>query len=1022
MILNSRQRLFKISALLLILFTPAFHTVHAQDAAYYNQKIADEFLKRIGKGFDQADTFMEETGILEKELDLRGMPDGEILIFDIVIPPRLKVEGNVFAEISGDTVLISLRDLISVLEFPIEYDADTRTFSGWYLSESKRYVFDFDSGLITSNGTEFKLPQNAIILDEDVMAPIDTIEEWFGMDIDTDIATQRLILDPDIAFPATKRFERRKKSFTRNNREPASLPRYDTEDYDWIDVPVADITTRTRYREAKNRDTELETFANVRTAGEFMKGALTTNSAFNDEDGLFSARVTYLQESADPELLGSLKARRFEVGDLTPTRLPITGNASPETGIRITNRDPLVNFTLPSTRIEGYYFPNWDIELYRNNSLVSFQETDQEGYYAFENVSLFSDRNFFRIVAYGPQGEVREEVINIPYDRNKLAESGAIYDLSLTFQDRQFYLQNERESEDQNTPHLVGFYEIPILEQSALRLGGRYRQEDGDDKAYASAALSTSYKEALINAGVATDEQGEAKTELSATRQFGFHRARADLDVSTDGYDPDGDGDIVTVFSNRYSFEGPLNIDFGISPRYAANFRYDVNSNNDAIRSGNVTVNTQFNRFGFNQDLDFVDSDLQEDGAEYGGTSAITGYYGRSLFRGLAQYDFKPDTDLELLSAFWKYRFNNTLDSQLDINHSFQDDETTRYSGQLNWRLDEAIITPRVSYGSDGDFETTLNTRFSLAQEPVSGDLIMTRDTLTNFGTLSALVYLDKDGNYEFDGDDEPIDNARIIAPQNSGGGFTNADGLAYLTRFRPSLVTDIYLDNSSLSDPFWISGTKGHSVMPRTGNNIYMEFPVHFSGEVDGTAYKKYADGRTEPLSNIGIALYNMYGEMEQKTLTGPDGFYLFSLIPPGKYYLDVTSKSVGKNFGRPLPKMLEIDYDGTILYAQDIILVENTPDVPFKFKSSTDSEDNQQRIALNLGEFESPLMSAYTWRKLSKNFSYYLGGGQKIDSDDNTLRVLLPENTLSSGYQRCSGLVKGGEVCEVEIYLAGK
>lgn len=995
---------------------------YAQNAAYYNQKIAEEFLNRVQSGFEEADEFMKESGIIEKPLDLRGLPEGELLIFDIIIPPRLEVEGVVFGEISGDTILISLRDFISVLQFPIEYDSSAQIFDGWFLTENNRFRFQINDGVISTHGNEYRLSDNAMITDDDILVPLGDMKEWFEMDIDVDISTQRLVLDPITPFPATKSYERRQKKYSRNRKEPPSLPRYDKEDYGWFEVPAVDVTTRSRYRDTDIQGSELDNFANIRTAGEFLKGALTTNTAINDDDGIFSARVTYLQESADPELLGSLKARRFELGDLTPTRLPITGNAGPETGVRITNADPLVNLTLPSTRIEGYYFPNWDIELYRDNSLLSFQETDEEGYYAFENVPLFSDRNFFRIVAYGPQGEIREEVINIPYDRDRLAESGGVYDISLTFQDRQFYERDEPDSIDRNEPHLVGFYEIPIMERSALRVGGRYRQEEGEDKVYASAALSTSFKEALINAEVATDEQGEARTELSATRQFGAHRARMDLDVSTDEFDPGNNATKVNVFSNRYNFEGPLGVGIGISPRYSANFRYDVDSDNNTSKGGNVTFNTQFQRFGLNQSFGYSDNDLDVDGANYGGTTALTGFYGKNLFRGIAQYDFKPETELELLSAFWKYRFNSELDSQLQIDRDFGENKETRYSGQLNWRLDEAIITPRVSYDTNGDFETTLNTRFSIAKEPLTNDLILTRDTLTNFGTLSALVYLDKDGNYQYDGDDEPIDNARIMAPQNAGGGFTDKDGIAYLTRFRPSLITDIYLDNASLSDPFWISAKKGHSIMPRTGNNIYMEFPVHISGEIDGTVYKRSRNGESKVASNISVALFNMYGELEQKTVTGPDGFYLFSLVPPGKYYLGINSKSLDSGYGRPVPKLVEIGYDGTIIYAQDLFISEGVPDIPFSIKKAEGNALYKQQVSLNLGDYESPLMSAYTWRKLANNFSYYLGGAEKIENNiDNTLRVALPENSLSSGFQRCHGLVKGGEYCEVEIYLAG-
>ena len=988
-----------------------------------NKKIVDEFLSRIQKGFGDADRFMEDKGILEKRLDLRGLPDGEALILDIIIPPRLAVEGIVFAEISNQAVLVSFRDFISILQFPIDYDPETNVYSGWYLKEANSFRFDLGTDLISSKGQEYRLSDLSKVQEDDIMVSLDDIEQWFQMEIEVDISTQRLTLNPTDPFPATRRFERRKKNYARGFKKKPELPRYDSDGYDWIETPVADITTRSNYTKRDNGNSDFDHTINIRTAGEFLKGNLSTNTSINDEDGLFSARITYLQESADPELLGSLGARRFEVGDLSPTRLPITGSAAPETGVRITNADPLVSFTLPSTRIEGYYFPDWDIELYRENSLLAFQETDSEGYYVFESVPLFSNRNFFRIVAYGPQGEVREETINIPYDRDRLAESGGVYDISLTFQNRQFYRRDESSDEDLDTPHVVGFYEVPIFEKSALRVGGRYRQEDGEDKFYASAALSTSFQDALLNAEIATDDEGALKSELSAVTQFGPHRARVDLDLATDNYSPNTSDSSVNILSNRYNVEGPLGLPFGLSPRYNANFRYDINSDNEVSKSGFFTVNTQLKGFGFNQSFNYSDSDTSSEDASYGGTTALTGFYNRHLFRGIAQYAFEPESDLESLTALWRYQYNSALDSQLQVDHAFDEDDEdlTSYSARLNWRTDEAVITPSVSYNSEGDVEALLNTRFSIAKAPNDNGFIMTRDSLTTFGNLTALVFLDKNGDFAFNSGDEPIQNAKIMAPQNSGGGFTNDKGIAYITRFRPSLITDIYLDNSSLQDPFWISATDGHSVMPRTGNNIYMEFPVHVSGEVDGSVYFRDLDGTVKSARNIKLALYNMLGELEMETTTGPDGFYLFSLIPPGRYYMMISDKSIGSDYGRPLPQLVEFNHDGTILYEQDFYIEQGRPDVPIKIRAAASESTESQTLALNLGEYNSTLMTAYQWRKLTKNFSYFLGGSTRVsDETDHVLRVSLPESHIYSGYQRCSGLVQAGNFCELEVYLA--
>ena len=568
-----RKRLVYIKDLIYIIFIAVFLLTppcYAETPEKISTKaLSLEFLSRIKKGFAEADKFMKKTNIQKGKIDLRGMPEGEILILSLTIPPRLLVEGAVFGEVRNNTVVISLKDFITILNLPIEYNDDTREFSGWFIREDKTFQLNLNNPVIFSDGRNYTLSNKAVLQDEDVLVPISDIELWFNTDIDTDLSSQKLSLYPAHPFPATERHERRNNDIRSTKLAPPSMPRH-LDQYDLIDFPVVDVNTRTNFRRPAEGESDTRQSLNIRTAGEFAYGALMSNLSLDNENNLSSVRLSYLQESADPEILGPLKARRFEMGDITPTSIPIIGGASPEMGVRVTNVDPLVNLTQATTKVEGYFFPNWDVELYRENSLIEFKETDEEGYYSFENVPLLSDRNLFRLVAYGPQGEVREETINVPYDRNRLSEegSGGAYDVSFTIQDKQTYQKQESQSPDKDTYHIAGLYELPVLENSALRLGARYRQEQGKDKLYASAGVSTAYKGAQVNAQIATDEKGELRSELSAIRPFGPHRARVDLDLSTDGYDPGQTSSVVRILSNRYNIEGPAPFNIGDNLRY----------------------------------------------------------------------------------------------------------------------------------------------------------------------------------------------------------------------------------------------------------------------------------------------------------------------------------------------------------------------------------------------------------------------------------------------------------------------
>jgi len=1020
--------------------TSAYANEPSERAVVLEQTVLKSFVQKMRNNYSRANSFMRDAGIEEDRFDLRGLPDGELLILDVKLPDGIQIDGTVLGEVYNRQIYVSLRDLISILEFPIEYDAQTQNFSGWYIRENRRFNLDKASGIVTSNATEYKIGSDILVKEDDLYFPLSSYESWFNLKLIPDVGTQVVNLDANPPLPIMERFRRRQFEERRNNRKPASLPRGD-DSYDLLGVPQADVSLRSSYRNPENSDPTRRQDVNIRTSGEFAYGTLSTNIAADSLEQVTNVRATYLRESAYPELLGPLKARRFELGDVQPTRVPITGGAPPETGMRITNTDPLVSQTLPSTKISGYIFPGWDVELYRENSLLAFSETDENGYYSFDNVQLFSNRNFFRVVAYGPQGEVREENVNVPYDPNREATDGGIYDVSLSLQNRQFYQKFDSVDEDRNTPHFVGFFEKPITDNAALRLGARYREENGENKAYASAGVTSAIAGALVNATVASDEQGELASEMVLSRQFGPHNFRTGLDLATDNYNPGSNGGAVQVFSNRYNLEGPLPFSLGDRPRYSAAFNYAENSNGDSNYNGRVNLNTRYKRLGINQALRYSDGGNFDDGAEIASDTAVTGIVGKNTYRGRMQYNFAPEAELDSLFASWRRRIKPELETQLELGHTLEDD-LTRLSGQLNWRPEFATISPRVSYDSRGNVEATLNTRFGVSRVPDTGEFIFSRDFVANSGSISAFVFLDKNGNQLFDGEDEPIPNARVQTPQNARGGDTNDEGVAFIAKLRPNIITDVFVEQGSLEDPFWIPGAEGVSIMPRTGVNVRVDIPVHISGEIDGVVYAKKPNGTSIPLRNLTLQLQNEDGIVEQSVYSGPDGFYLFSLVPPGRYTLTVADQGLPNDVRRPRPQFIEIGYDGTTIFGNDIILDAGQRDIPSEIIANLDDyraqhphidfSQNNYEIALNLGAYKSRLLTSFMWYRLKTRYGAILRDTQLYvppsqsyalpKTGEHTLRVGLKSENIDDAYNRCRALVARDLYCKVEIYPTAK
>lgn len=365
--------------------------------------LARDFLTRISAGFKRADQQLAKVG--GPETDSSGLPEGELLFFQVRLSKKMILDAPLLGRIQQGQVALSFRDFLSAFEFPIVLDADTGAATGWYIRQNKSFSLNMATREVRTDHGSFTLSEGIKIEDDDFFVPYQELGHWFGLKIKPVTSSLILFVESPIPLPIEERLARSQRDLKTSRRSPPSLPP-GPESRQALDFPFIDVATRSGYRkDGTSGETRNDHSASIRTSGDFAYGTLNTQAQLEKEEKLRSLRVNYRRDLLEGELLGPLKARRFEIGDVSSVRLPITGGAQ-EQGVRVTNIHPLRNFTRPSTTINGSTFPGWDVELYREDQLVAFQSVGDDGLYNFENVDLFSSDNNFRIVMYGPQGEI----------------------------------------------------------------------------------------------------------------------------------------------------------------------------------------------------------------------------------------------------------------------------------------------------------------------------------------------------------------------------------------------------------------------------------------------------------------------------------------------------------------------------------------------------------------------------------------------------------------------------------------
>ena len=1003
-----------------------------------NALLAKKLIESIAKKFEEAD----KAYLYKKDpnaAQIAGFEEGEDLLFSIRLKNNIVLDTTVLARIHNGELLISLRELILALEFPIEFNAQTGKANGWYIREDKKFSLDIPARRASSDTGQYTLPQNILVEDNDIFLSTDELGKWFGISLKPRISSLDIALESSTPLPVEERLARRGLNPNRLDIGPPVQPALVDENAS-KDYPLVDVSTQMSYTKPGDqlvtRREGFEGSAFIRTSGDIAGGTLTTQSSLNHEDRLTNVRATYIQQSLEPELLGPLEARRYELGDVNMPVIPLRTRTQAGLGARITNAHPLRNTLRPSTEIRGTTFPGWDVELYRNEQLVSIQTVSDDGVYLFEDVDLFSNENNFRVILYGPQGEIREEEIAIPVDNKRLSTDGSAYDIAVLAQDTQTYQidkYKDKDNEDRGAAALTAVYELPVGKSSAISTGFETSQEEGNQHFVGHAGLSTSVAGTLLNLDTAVDQDGELAAQLVARRDLGAHKIRNETKIATDKFGLVSNS--VTrndVFSNRLNLNGPLGFDWGMRPRYGLGMAHAVEADGDLRQNYNTTLSANvFRRLNLNQQFEFATTTGERED-DLNSVTTLTGSLGKNRLRMISNYKIKPDSGLQNVTLDYRRPLTEDLDFNLNVLHE-PNPKLTEGTLQLDWQAGFANISPSVSYDTNKELVAMLNTRFGIARDPLSKDIRSFDTNITSSGGVSAFVFLDKNGDNIFNGDDEPIEGAILEAPQNGGRSTTDEKGYAFFTRLVSMKPTDIFVQQDSLPDPFWVSTYQGFSIIPREGHITAIEFPVHMGGEIDGGVYLVNSAGENVSMRGISLSLYDLSGRKVKSTFSESDGFYLLDKVPPGRYYLVVDNKSFDGNYARPKPQPILIKTNGSTIYGNNVYLRDSGPDVAVNFYANAEdlkidpSTLHGRSLFLNLGSYKSQLTLGLAWFKIRSIFKRELKDMELLEmpseslpdqkSNNYVLRVLALSDDMSDAYNKCKVLQANGQTCSVEV-----
>lgn len=827
------------------------------------------------------------------------------------------IDQTVFAYGDGQTIQLPLSEVARALEFNIQVDPEKGQASGWFLSENRTFHLDATKRTITVNGTPFPWDERRISVgDGDIFIDSQLLAAWLPINFDTSLGELTVNLQPREPLPQQLRLEREQQraSLTGNRDMPLKHALIDSP-YEKFSMPIVDVALSSGL-DTTDGNKGLRLSHSIQAEGDLAHMGAKVFVSGQEEEALETARFKLERIDHGAGLLGPLHARQVAVGDITPTALPGLNRPGVERGLAITNATAKRSRDFDTTSFEGNMLPGWDVELYQNGSLIQSTRTGIDGRYRFEDVPVYFGPNTFQLLGHGPQGQKRvieEKTINV--GTGMLAPGVFEYSLSASQRkDTVFGRDQYRDDAQAQGARLNGSFGYGLNKHLSLLGGVSSLTLDDTQHTYLQAGLGASAASVYGELDAIGDTAGGSGIAMYAQTNLGPVNLRAKHEAFSNFID-ESDPDRFLESRSSLGINGRIEPASFLPPLSLTLSREETAYADRDTGRTSTRVSSQIKRLQVSNALHWNDNaETADSGAPVDGELQISGPWGRGrLSLGLG-YELNGDDDFNraFLSGLWP------IDKGISAGGSLvrdDDEQTTTARAFLNLDTGKAILTPSLSCDSEGNFGAFLTLSFSLGHDPVDNDLLMRSEKRSGRGGASAFVYHDGNNNRIFDGNDTPLPDVNVLAPQAGRRAVTSDNGMAHLTDLTAHTPTDIEIDPDSLQDPFMQPALPGVALTPRSGKVQRLEFPVISTGEVDGTVAIARPEGGKQPLSGVRLELRDETDKVIKTTISEQDGFYLLDKVPPGTYTLGLAAdNSRLRNLAPEEQRTVVIGNDGTI------------------------------------------------------------------------------------------------------------
>ncbi|WP_227711229.1 MSCRAMM family protein [Novosphingobium ovatum] len=784
-------------------------------------------------------------------------------------------------------------DMVRFLDLSITVSDDGHYASGWFLRQNRTLQINLRQGVMVIMGKEIALkPGDATAFNGEMYLKAEKFEELFPMTLKIDMRSALITVTTKELFPFQEKLAREAARERLSGQSKGSGPVFprQTTPYRGLTFPIFDVEWRAQTDGESGPRTDFDLHA----SGDLAFMTARTYVATSTQGGLTGASVQIGRRDPTARLLGPLHATEFQAGDIGTASLPLGLRGISGRGAYVTNTPLEQASVFDKIDFRGELPKDYEVELYRNDQLVGSTREQVNGQYEFLQVPVDFGINVFRLVFYGPLGQRREEVRRISVGDGRIQPGKLIYYFGSV--EREMSVAGIRNAKATLSADYGAYRHEAILQYGLARWltvvasGAMYRSE-GADRWLTTAGLRTGIGNLAIKLDAGMDNTGGTAGVIGLGGRL--------LGVSYVGSHAIYQGGFIDEMrssgSQRLSSVTQLDLNrtFKIAghnlPTMLSLQRLRFTSGQEQI-AATLRQSTMIERFMVSNTLNMAASASPGLGSsmQMNGAMDISTLTGRTTqYRATVQYSVVPTPKLNAIGLEMDRPIADNFTVKAAASHVLASGQSSvglsgsRRFGPLSLSVESSYAFPRQAY------TVGLRLGFSFGRNPLSQRMFVERPGLSNSGAVAVSAFRDENGNQTQDEGEQQIGKVTFFTGTQQ---VTSTDkGEALMGGIGDGNRTAVKIDATTLPDISMAPSSVGYEILPRAGRIHITRFAIQHLSEIEGKAM--FSDGtRRRGVSGVTLFLMDMSGKRVAKVRTEGDGFFLFELLKPGEYRIEIS------------------------------------------------------------------------------------------------------------------------------------